>query len=314
MQIQIYDFLSFWNIFTFLVLFHCFKFLFYKLRYLTTSPPAIPLGIKRQAKYQNKSPVTIDLTNYYEIHYAFISVFIVPYESMVITIDEFIRKQDEKDQKETKDYCLNYQERQHSAMHYRLNKQMYEHNPNSFVLLLEIFRIMATFITKNLIPLHNIVNGMVAIFENQFYYLRAIDGLFNVFSNKNAFDKIYLWHFYEEIEHHQETTYLFGVYEGYYRFIYLPFSLVIYISQITFVQLFTLLGIIVSSPLLYKVPLILAWFNDYCKYLGSTIVCMILLTFNLNAKEEMVRNDLKEYRRMYEERFGVKLEEKDIYF
>ena len=73
--------------------------------------------------------------------------------------------------------------------------------------------------------LPHIVAGMVAIVEHGFFYAYTVDGLFEEFSAraKNPtpvavraplMSKMFLWHFSEEREHSEESTYLFHQHYG----------------------------------------------------------------------------------------------------
>ena len=57
-----------------------------------SKPPEIPIGKKRIVRINRSSQVKIDLSNYNEIHFAFLSIFLVPYEKNVIFIDEILRR------------------------------------------------------------------------------------------------------------------------------------------------------------------------------------------------------------------------------
>jgi hypothetical protein len=304
--------LKWWYFPLFLTFFHFIKCLIERIKWLTVKTPTIPIGVKRKATFGKQTKVEIDLSDYYNIFFAFFSIFIVPYESQVLFIDEMLRQKTPSADKAN--YVLSYQEKQHSLLHEKLNQIIFKSNPELFVKIMNAFRVFSETITKMLLKYSNAVSGMVAIFENGFYYLYGTEGLFKVFNKNSIFSKIFLWHFYEEIEHNQETTFLFIVHHQHFRFIYAIVGYFLYLFLNLTIQIFVVASIILCSPWKAKPILILDSINNYCKYAGIGFLSVILLFFKLNSDPTIIQEDLDNFDNLFQKKFNFSLNQENIRF
>ena len=315
MLTTVYENIKWWHIIAILSLYHFFKSIIERSRWITTKSPVIPIGKKRLIKFGKPKPVIIDLADYYEIHYTFMSIILVPYEKSVIFIDNFMKDNNNKDKTQDSDgYVLSYQEKMHSYVQNKLNLSIFANNGLIFVSLGKAFQKISEVLVDIFRRIPPVIAGMVANFELVFYYQHGVEQLFKVFPKKTTFNKVFLWHYYEEIEHNQESSYLFVTYYGFMRVFFIPISLISVIGLMLMVQFFVVLTIVFCSPVLHKIPLLIKTVNHSCLWIGSLTMTAFLLIFNLNSEGEAIKNDLKLYKSMYMERFGENLDNTNVEF
>eukprot|EP00656_Telonema_subtile_P026838 TRINITY_DN2881_c0_g1_i1.p1 TRINITY_DN2881_c0_g1~~TRINITY_DN2881_c0_g1_i1.p1 ORF type:complete len:316 (+),score=76.79 TRINITY_DN2881_c0_g1_i1:148-1095(+) len=285
------------------ITYHFFATLYQRLGLLTFKSPTIPRGRRRKVTFTANNPVQVGIEDSNDVIHLFLSFFIVPYESMVVYIDQRLCDVQFKDDPNPPQMLLSYQEKQHSAIHLRLNQRL---SVSSY--LFEPFRKLTVKITKMLLPLEGTIAAMIAIFESIFYYLDGVDGLFETFKGDGLWEKVFLWHYYEELEHHCESTYGFTAVYGWQRVLLLPLSLVLYLGLVTLIHLFSLAFVLSHSPILRKPILIVEIWNHWAKMMGGGVMATVLLVLNLHSKDHLMLKDLTKYRNKFEERFNQSLD------
>lgn len=306
--------ISFLQVTGFVILIHFLMSLIDRIHYLSFKAPKIPIGQRRQIKWKTQNPVLIDTSEYYQLHFTFVSIMIVPYEKNVLYVDGLIKEQTPEECKGD-EYVLTYQERLHSYIHNKMNADFFKHIESYiFLSLLYIFNFLSEIIINCLVLLPNLMSAVNAIFELCFYYIEEIEDHFKILPKNNTFCKVFLWHYYEEIEHNQESCSLFIKYQGAYRYFYCVVGFVVLYLLILSIQIFTMLTIIFVSPLNKKLHLLLQAYNHTCKWSGCLILGMLLLIFNLNADDNIVQKDLERFRKLYKERFNEALEDGVVTF
>ena len=304
--------IKWWHITIFLISVHFIKAIYLRVKYLSTRVPVLPKGTKRLVNYPNPKPVIIDFSNYYEIHYTFFSILLVPYEKNVLYVDDLMHENNPDKTTVTKDYVLRYQERLHSYIHNKLNLSIIKNSNFCSGIIFKIFKGFCEIAIHGFVFFPNIVSGMVANFEQCFYFIEGVESFFKILPNNNAFCKVFLWHFYEEIEHNQESSYLFLVYQGTWKYFYILLSAPLVFSMLLITITFQLITIIFMTPIIWKIPFLLKSFNHLCQWIAMIILSALLLFFNINASDEVINKDLALFRKLFQERFKESLEGKNV--
>lgn len=145
-----------------------------------------------------------------------------------------------------------------------------------------------------------------------FYYQRTVHGLFRVFDRKDPFHAVFLWHYYEELEHHQESTYFYTEYYGLWRFVVTPLALPVALALHLLIHSFACAYALLYSPWLHKVPIVIAGVWDYVYTVVVCVLSTFMLMFRITSSEAEIKRDLALFASMYEDRFGILLTDSDI--
>jgi hypothetical protein len=158
-----------------------------------------------------------------------------------------------------------------------------------------------------LLPFEGVISALIAIFESLFYYLDGVDGLFHSFKGKGLWDECWLWHYYEELEHHCESTYGFSEVYGGYRYLYLLVALPIYLGLVALTHGFALTFAVFQSPWVAKPKMVVQIANHLCKMWGGGFMATLLLMLNLHSKDEHMMKVLRKFKQKFEAKFGKSL-------
>ena len=135
-----------------------------------------------------------------------------------------------------------------------------------------------------------------------------------MFKKDNCFSKVYLWHFYEEIEHHQESSYLFVIYHKNMRYVLVLIGFALYVILIGMVQIFVLTTVLMCSPWKFKLHMTLKTIDHYFQHTGIGLLAVFLLFFNLNSIGAVVKKDLEIFDKKFEEKFKCSFDTDAITF
>jgi hypothetical protein len=288
-----------------------------RMQYVTFAQPKLPIGQKRSPSYKHGiKPLVIG--GFQDAYWVLLATLIVPYEGMVMFVDSKLPK------KEKETFLLTSQERMHSFIHKKFNDEAFPllgDTAHQFLTLVEKFYETVAGLLQKYVS--DIVTWLVAIEENRLYYEHGIEELFSIFSGDNLGDlnKIFLWHLYEEIEHHMETAVLTLRVYGNMRFLWAPLAYPLYCvllySQMTFAII--LFGIKHKD---YETKHGLSHvFAEVGKYISAllwfdvdALVGLVLLLINATSCEEKLKKDLELYQRLFKDKYGDDLLQKSIAF
>ena len=291
------------------LLFHFLWALSRRWNRLTFDSPRIPRGKRRKVSIAQDADmtITVDVTSFQMVFHSFLSIFIVPYESSVVYIDRKLAPILYPDEAKRPDLLLSYQEIQHSEIHRKLNADLLKKSS-----LHVAFAVLCKHLTNALLPYHRIIAGMIAIFESIFYYQHEVRGLFNLFRDSTLMNEVFLWHYFEELEHHCESTFGFVEVYGWWRVLILPFSYAVFGCLVLTMAMFSAAYIVLNSPFLLKPILLLQVANGVAEFLATGALAVVFLMLNINSSDSSIREDLALYRRLYKQRFGRDLNETTI--
>mmetsp|Transcript_23703 Transcript_23703/g.66474 ORF Transcript_23703/g.66474 Transcript_23703/m.66474 type:complete len:336 (+) Transcript_23703:88-1095(+) len=294
------------------------KMVFGRLPYLTWERPELPIGHVRKVKLDKERARRgmLPLSTYGKAYWTVLSVFIVPYESMVIYIDTLVTKQNAEDskvamkEKRSKGYVLSPQERTHSRIHSEFNKEMVAaQHPLMRFFLAAVFYFYhySTLVLKTLVP--TLVNGIVTVFENGFYYERTVEEIFEEFSDDTTLSRIYLWHLYEELEHHQESVQLFHDYYGPLLGSLITVSIVPLLQFLLHtINVFALLATFLSLNVAAYPTAVTSFLYDLVQNEVMTIWSSSLVLAKASSDKKKIAADLANYRLRFSQKYGISLE------
>lgn len=169
------------------------------------------------------------------------------------------------------------------------------------------------------------IYSLVAINENKFYYDAPVNDYFDkMFPEKNGRlvqNKMYLWHWFEEIEHHQESVDLYRSHFGNKVFWLLPLTAPIYFALWYCILIFSFVLSLVShfnsngwhsngTPLTSAsvaarfLGNVANFFYDLVLSDVSGIISLLLLVAGLSTTDEKIQDDLGVFRDRFRERYG----------
>jgi len=290
-----------------------------RIQYLTWARPDLPIGHVRKVKLdREREQDTAHFDTYKKSYWTVLSIFIVPYESMVVFIDQLVsqKQNNTKDKSEVmkekreKGYVLSPQERTHSHIHALYNKDM-EANQNAllrlYVRFVCWFYYILTFALKTAVP--TLVNGIVTVFENGFYYERTVPELFKEFQDESTLSRIYLWHLYEELEHHQESVQLFHDYYGGVLGSLICLTIVPLLHLLLYtVNTFAFLGCLLSFNIIAYPQAFANFFFDLVMDDVMVLWSTFLVVTKASSDQKKIAADLVDYRRRFHKKYNLSLE------
>ena len=278
--------------------------------FLTFKAPTIPKGLKRKVVIETGDvEMRIDPTNFSDVFHIFFSVFVVPYESLVVFVDKKLQEKQIQNGESPKEYVLSFQEKQHSTIHRKLNVS-FESQSQIF----RVFRKVSTFLTKQLLIVPDILAGVVAIFESLFYYQHnGIHGLIQTFPSHSLLHQTYLWHYFEELEHHAESTYGFVRVYGWKRFFLLIPAEIVFVVLVLLIESFVLMYVLLNAPTISsKLKLGMETLNDFMKLIALSFFSMVLLSFSLHSSDEIIFRDLGVLKSYYAAKLGQSFDSDEL--
>ena len=297
--------------------------------YVTLKKPTIPIGMKRSPSLKSDDGNVIDFSSWWNSFWIAQSFLIVPYENMVIFIDTVVI--DEKTRSKTfdssstndqrpKNYVLSSQEKMHSFIHKKYNDSLLKvANPITKTILnfMSLFYHYSTVFLQTSFP--HIVHTMVALQENKMLYERTTNDYFEILpkdKGNKVLNKIFLWHFYEEWEHHQEAIELFREYFGVFIYVLVPLTYpiwcaLLYATNIFGWVLFAANNLFNISRLIFgTVELLME--TLYCDV--TTFFSAFLLFIGASSKDKMLQQDLAYFKKRYLDRYQVDLTQNAVVF
>ena len=290
-----------------------------RLPLITYDTPTVPIGQKRIVQLQSVEQADVKLYKYRNAYWYAMSLFIVPYEALVLYMDAVL------DPDCKNGFVLTAQERQHSVIHSAYNDsmkaQVAAHGPAATRLVTAAATLFqqSTRLLKRFAP--DVVHTLVTITENKFYYDRTTDELFQALDDSNGMpvlNKIFLWHHYEELEHHMESVHLYREYYGPTARYVVPLVLPLFLLlQYTVHFVACILSVVccfkdADRSLFVHVPFSLAHFAFDLMFIDvSSIIAAALLALGLSAKDGKVAEDLAYFRKRFHEKYGQQLANAD---
>jgi len=288
-----------------------------RANFLTFAVPAIPFGRKRKVQLTTTATV-VDLSTFFNCCSWINNVMIVPYERLVVFLDTCIAEHHIPQNMNKKDFILDSQEKQHSYIHSKYTNKILDNMSNFNAMFSKGVREFYDVTTKFMIDfVPSVVQTIVALQENKFYYDRGVEGAFsgNDDSNNNmVLNKIMLWHTYEEIEHNMEAVYLYKSTFGFHRFYLLPLTLPVFCILLYTIFIFGYILFVINNithfakiiygtfQLLYHI-----FWTDVSSLWNAFLVFMGLFT-----TDEKVRKDLKLYADKWKVKYGSDINQDNV--
>jgi hypothetical protein len=271
--------------------------------------PKMSVGVMRQTTLSSSETQFHALTWVDCIYFVF-SLFLVPYEKHITQIYHNVKKPDDG-------HIFVSQELMHSTIHRKYNKQAlqiaYQQNSwNKLILPVTIKLFDIIFWVWSLFP-STLSKFSTAIMEKRFYYDTSIQRQFKLLSRIKSplLKKIFLWHVYEEMEHHVEPVYMFESQHGRNIYLWIPFALIYHLLLVYTFNFCAFILCVANSPLLQFQSI----FRNLIRTLISVMmneVCAVwstgLIVLKLSYSDDKVQTDLKIFRNMCLEKRDLNLD------
>ncbi len=293
----------------------------------------MPLGFKRQVVVNPKTRIWENgpaenlggeaCGDYDLCFWLALSAMIVPYESCVVWADAKVPAEHKVD------FCLSFQEKQHSAIHGRYNNHFFnggvvEGQPLSAAMPRSaqlVFRAYCVFLDA-VVPvaaryLAPIADGLIAIVEHGFLHSYTHKGVFALLSTDVSspsvtarraplLAKIILWHFFEETEHSMEATASFHLLYGLWAYPILIVSTLFAAFFFLSMSATALVASVLVAP--RNLPFILtALVKDLVHDDVFVMAGLMMLIPRLQFTDDHARREIALYKKRFESVYGNSL-------